>query len=115
MDPNRYSKNRDIRPDSPWQLLQAVFTLTLMLLGVIGIAVHVFGNDQGPADWLQWLTASSLNAIMLGVLLVVAVFFHRYISHISNQQRRAASDLPVYALMLIGIYFAYQLATAGHW
>lgn len=115
MDPNRYSKNRDIRPDSPWKILQALLSLALMLCGLIGIAVHVFGNDQGPSDWIQWLTASTFNAVMAGVILVLAFFFHRYISHISSQQRRSASDLPVYAIMLAGLYFAYQLVTTGHW
>ena len=40
MDPNRYSKNRTIRPDSPWQIVQALFTLGLMDSDKIGIAVR---------------------------------------------------------------------------
>lgn len=115
MDPNRYSKNRTIRPDGPWQILKALLTLGLMVCGFIGIAVHVFGSDHSPTEWLQWITASPLNAALLVIGLLAAFAFHRYITHISTQQRRSASDLPVYAMMLLGAYFVYQLITTGHW
>jgi uncharacterized membrane protein YfcA len=115
MDPNRYSKNRTIRPDGPWQIVKALLTLGLMICAFIGIAVHVFGSDHGPSDWLQWLTASPFNASLVAVGLVSAFIFHRYITHISNQQRQSASNLPVYAMMLLGAYFIYQLITTGHW
>jgi type IV secretory pathway VirB2 component (pilin) len=115
MDPNRYSKNRTIRPDSAWKIIQALVTLGLMLCGFIGIAVHLFGSDQGPTDWLQWVTANPINGVIAFILLVAAIAFHRYITHISSQQRRAASDLPVYIMMLVGVYFIYTLITTGHW
>ena len=115
MDPNRYSKNRTIRPDSPWQIVQALFTLGLMVCGFIGIAVHVFGSNQGPMDWVQWVMASTINMILTAAGLLAAFAFHRYITHISSQQRRSASNLPVYAMMLIGAYFIYRLISTGHW
>ncbi len=115
MDPNRYSKNQDIRPDSAWQIAQALLTMGLILCGMIGLAVHLFGGNFSPTEWLAWLIASPLNMILAAILLLAAFFFHRYISHISNQQRRSASDLPVYLMMLIGAYFIYQLVTTGHW
>lgn len=115
MDPNRYSKNRAIRPDSAWQILQALLTLALMICGFIGIAVHVFGSDKGPMDWLQWIMASPLNGVLTFIALLVAFAFHRYITHISSQQRRSASNLPVYAMMALGAYFIYSLLTTGHW
>jgi hypothetical protein len=115
MDPNRYSKNRTIRPDSAGQIVQALFTLGLMVCGFIGIAVHVFGSDQGPTDWLAWIAASPLNIALTVIGLVSAFAFHRYITHISTQQRRSASNLPVYAMMLLGAYFIYQLISTGHW
>jgi len=115
MDPNRYSKNRTIRPDSAWKILQALITLGLMLCAFIGIAVHLFSSEQGPADWWAWLTASPMNGVLTFIAAVVLMAFHRYITHISSQQRRAASDLPVYIMMLVGVYFIYQLITTGHW
>jgi hypothetical protein len=115
MDQNRYSKNRTIKPDGAWQILQALLTLGLMVCGFIGIAIHVFGSDNGPADWLQWITASAWNGALTAIGLVSAFAFHRYITHTSTQQRRSASDLPVYAMMLLGAYFIYRLLTTGHW
>lgn len=115
MDPNRYSKNRDIRPDSGWKILQAVLTLGLVLCGLVGIAVHLFSSDSRPTDWLQWLMASPMNMVLAVITLLSLFVFHRYISHLSNQQRRSASDFPVYVMMLLGAYFIYQLLTTGHW
>lgn len=115
MDPNRYSKNRDIRPDSGWKILQAVLTLSLVLCGLVGIAVHLFSSESRPTDWLQWLMASPMNMVLAIITLLALFVFHRYISHLSNQQRRSASDFPVYVMMLLGAYFIYQLLTTGHW
>jgi Kef-type K+ transport system membrane component KefB len=115
MDPNRYSKNRHIRPDSGWKILQALLTLALVICGLLGIAVHLFSNESGPADWLQWLMASPMNIVIAVATLLALFVFHRYISHLTNQQRRSASDFPVYVMMLLGAYFLYQLLTTGHW
>jgi len=115
VDPNRYSKNSTIRPDGPRQIVQALLTLGLMLCGFIGIAVHVFGSNQGPMDWVQWIMASTLNMVLTAAGLLATFAFHRYITHISTQQRRSASNFPVYAMMLLGAYFIYRLVTTGHW
>lgn len=115
MDPNRYSKNRNIRPDSGLKILQALLTLGLVVFGLLGIAVHLFSNESGPADWLQWLMASPMNMVIAVATLLALFVFHRYISHLTNQQRRSASDFPVYVMMLLGAYFLYQLLTTGHW
>jgi len=47
--------------------------------------------------------------------LLATFAFHRYITHISTQKRRSASNFPVYAMMLLGAYFIYRLVTTGHW
>lgn len=115
MDPNRYSKNRTIRPDGPRQIVQALLTLGLMVCAFIGIAVHVFGSNQGPMDWVQWIMASMLNMVLTAAGVLAMFAFHRYITHISTQQRRSASNFPVYAMMLLGAYFIYRLISTGHW
>lgn len=115
MDPNRYSKNRTIRPDSIWKILQALATLALMVCGFIGIAVHIFGGDYRPADLLAWIVASPFNIGLIAIGLLILFTFHRYITHISTQKRQLASNLPVYAMMLLGAYFIYQLISTGHW
>jgi membrane protein insertase Oxa1/YidC/SpoIIIJ len=115
MDPNQFDKNRDIRPDSRWQVVQALITIALMICGLIGIAVHTFGSGITPYDWWHWLTASPVNTALAILAIVVMIGFHRYNSHISNQNRRYASNLPVYLMMLVGVYFIYRLLTTGHW
>lgn len=115
MDPRDYDKNRDIRPDSGWKILQALVTVTLIVCGLIGIAVRLFASDMTPYDWWQWITASTFNTILAFLAVIAVIIFHRYITHISTEKRRNASNLPVYIMMLVGVYFIYHLLTTGHW
>jgi succinate dehydrogenase hydrophobic anchor subunit len=115
MDPNRFEKNRNIRPDSPWQVLQALVTVALIICGLIGIAVNLFSSDISPYDWWHWITSSTLNSVLALTAVILIIVFHRYNTHVSNQQRRNASNLPVYSMMLVGVYFIYRLLTTGHW
>lgn len=115
MDPHGYDKNQKIQPDSPWQTLLALVTVALIICGLVGIAVHLFGSDSTPYDWWRWITASPLNIAVAVLGAIVVIGFHRYITHISNKQRRNASNLPVYAMMLVGAYFVFRLLTTGHW
>ncbi|HSI28307.1 MAG: hypothetical protein ACAH05_03385 [Methylophilus sp.] len=115
MDPNQFNQNRDVRPDSPWRVVQALVTVALIICGLIGIAVHMFGSGITPYDWWHWLTASPVNTALAILAIVVVIGFHRYNSHISNQNRRHASNLPVYFMMLVGVYFIYRLLTTGQW
>jgi Kef-type K+ transport system membrane component KefB len=115
MEPDQFDKNRDIRPDSPWQVLQALVTVALIICGLLGIAVHLFGSGMTPYDWWYWLSASVFNSALAVLAVVAVIVFHRYNSHISNQKRRYASNLPVYFMMAVGVYFVYRLLTTGHW
>lgn len=115
MEPNRYAKNRHIRPDGPWKLLQALVTLLLLCIGILGIAIHLFTQDHIWLHGLQWLQASRLN-LVLAVIGAIALFFvHRYISHLADDRRRTVSHLPLYGMLLMGIYFTLHLFMTGHW
>lgn len=114
-DPNRYAENRHIRPDGPWQLMQALFSLSLMLCGLLGLAIHLFGGQTQPLQWLDWLTQSPLHLIILAGGLLGLVLFHHYITRISDHKHRIAGNLPMYAMMLLGAYFVFRLITTGHW
>lgn len=115
MDSHHRNKQRTIRLDSPWQVAQALLTLGLMLCGLIGIAIHLFGSDLAPGGAYAWIQASPLHIILVLMIAIAALLFHRYITHISNQQRRFATNLPLYLLMLLGVYFIYRLLTTGQW
>jgi cation transport ATPase len=115
VDPNRYNENRNIRPDSPWQIIQALLTVALLICALIGLAVNLFGSHTSPMDWLHWITASTFNIVLTILGAVVLIGFHRYITVISNEKRHNASNFPVYVMMLIGVYFLYRLLTTGHW
>lgn len=115
MDPNRYAKNRDIRPDGPLLILRSLCVFSLVVIGIIGLAIHVFGGDFSPGFWLSWVQSSVINMLIVAVLLVAALKFHQYISRIATDRQRAASNLPLYGMMLVGVYFVLHLLTTGQW
>ena len=47
MDPNKYKKNADIKPDTLIQTLMSVGSMLLMLLGIGGIAMELLKKMVG--------------------------------------------------------------------
>ena len=50
-DPNKYSKNKDIKPDTILSNVVAFGRIGLMLVGIVGIALELFRED----GWLKTL------------------------------------------------------------
>lgn len=113
MDPNRYAKNRVIRPDGPLLIVRSLVVFALVILGIIGLSVHLFGGGFKPGDFFSWIQASVLNLLLVVAIVIAAYKFHEYISRITTERQRAASNLPMYAMVLVGLYFAFNLLTTG--
>ncbi len=115
MDPDRYAKQRNIRPDSKWKVLQSLLSLALILCGLVGIAVHVFNRHFKLLDAVYWIKSSAINAILTLLGAILLYLFHRYVTTISDARHQSASNLPVYFMMLMGLFFIVRLITTGHW
>lgn len=115
MDPDRYATQRNIRPDSRWKVLQSLLTLALILCGLTGIGIHVFNGHFKLLHVVYWIKSSAIHAVltMIGVLLLY--LFHRYVTTISDAKHQSASNLPVYFMMMMGVFFIIRLLTTGNW
>jgi len=88
IDPNKYSKNKDITPESKRSVFYSVISMGLMLVGIIGIAMEMFRDD----GWLKTL-------------------LHKLFQSTTNMSK--SGDLPMYAMMAVGAYYLFKLVTTG--
>jgi hypothetical protein len=113
MDPNKYAKNQSIEPESKFKTIQALVSFVLMLLGLIGIAVEFFRPSGGIRALLEFATDSTFNMVLVGIIAISLFAFHRYISHVKEQNNKKAGNAPMFFMMLIGVYYAFRLVTTG--
>lgn len=112
-DPNKYSKNANIKAESPLQTVISFASFGLMIVGIVGIAVGFF-KETGPLkSLLGWLFESTNHMMFIPVIIVVGWFLNRMMSSTNPGESKKSGNLPMYAMMAIGVYFIYRLVTTG--
>ncbi len=112
-DPNKYSKNAKINPESLPSVVLASLRMGLMLVGIFGITFELF-REKG---WLSKLLGDIFNSttsIFLAALAVLGLWlFNHWISKPRTSETTRAGDMPMYAMMAVGAYYLYRLLTTG--
>ncbi len=113
IDPNKYSKNKDIKPESLLSNLAAIGRMVLMLVGIIGLAMEMFRED----GWLKRLLAkifqSTTSMLSIPVIILVLWLLNRWMTSPNKSETAKNGDLPMYAMMAVGAYYLYMLLTTG--
>lgn len=104
--------------------MSPIFTLlgmallgALILLGIGGIAYHLFRDDGWISQGLGALWEAQYQApVMTIVLAVAAIFVFRalYKAQIGGKRESKAPDLVLLAFIVAGIYFLFHLILTGH-
>ena len=113
IDPNKYIKNKDIRPESRLSVFLSVIRLGLMLVGIVGIAMEFFRDDGWLKMLLSKIFESSTNMLSIPVIILVLWFINRITSSANKSEMARGGDLPMYAMMAIGAYYVFKLVTTG--
>jgi len=112
-DPNKYAKYANIKAESPLQTLISFASFGLMIVGIVGIAVGFF-KEKGPLkSLLGWLFESTNHMMFIPVIVVVGWFLNRMMSSTNSSESKKSGNLPMYAMMAIGVYFIYRLVATG--
>ncbi|MDR2874867.1 MAG: hypothetical protein LBV44_02920 [Methylobacillus sp.] len=108
------------RPESLITTLKAIAMIGLIGLGIVGLAITLFG-ENGVADDLftRLMDPKSRVSIASLIVPVALVLILTYI--IKNQVRRSSEkslaevlgSMAMYAMMCVGLYFLYHLITVG--
>ncbi len=108
MDPNKYKQNADIKPDTLLQTVTSVASMLLMLIGIVGIATDFFREDSWIINMFAFFFESTAKMLLLPVLIFVLWLLNRWISSPNKDKKKKSGNLPMYIMILVGIYYVYQ-------
>lgn len=107
-DPNKYSKNKDIKPDTLVQTMISVGSMLLMFIGIIGIATDFFREDSMAKKALGWLFDSTAHMIFIPVIIGVLWLADRIFSSATKGETKKSGNIPMYIMMAIGAYYVFH-------
>ena len=96
--------------------LGSVLLGCLILLGIGGIAYHLFRDDGWISQGLSALWKAQYEAPVLTIILIVAAIFivrTLYTAHIGDKPKSRVPDLVLMVFIATGIYFLGRLLILG--
>lgn len=112
-EPNRYAKNADIQADTLPKTLASVAGMVLMLIGIAGIATEFFKDEGWLKTALGWLFESTTRMLFIPVIIFVLWLANRMMSSTNPNESKKLGNLPMYAMMGVGLFYVYRFATTG--
>jgi len=113
IDPNKYSKNKDINPESKSSVLFATIRMGLMLAGIIGLAYELFREDGLFSKAMSKLFDSTTSMMMIPVIIFALWLLNRWFSTPNKSETKKSGDYPMYIMMAIGAYYIFKFATSS--
>jgi hypothetical protein len=113
IDPNKYSKNKDITPESKRSVLMSIVGMGLMITGIIGIAMGFFRDDGWLKTLLHKIFQSTTSMMSIPVIILVLWLLNRWMTSPNKSEMSKHGDLPMYAMMAVGAYYLFKLVTTG--
>jgi hypothetical protein len=112
-EPNKYAKNADIKADTPLKTIISVIGMVLMLIGIVGIGLEFFKEGGWLKTALAWLFESTTRMMFIPVIILVLWLLNRMMSSTNPNESKRSGNLPMYAMMAVGAFYVYRLATTG--
>lgn len=113
MDPDKYSKNADIKADTPLQNVISAGSMILMVIGLVGIALEFFKDDGWVSKLFSYLFQSTTHMLLIPLIAAVLWLANRMISSSNNDGMKKSGNIPMYLMMAIGAYTIFQYVTTG--
>lgn len=113
IEPNKYLKNKDIKPESKASVLFATIRMGLMIAGIVGIALELFREDGLISTALGSLFESTTSMLIIPVIIFLLWLINRWISTPNKSETKKSGDLPMYVMMAIGAFYIFKLITSG--
>ncbi len=113
MDPNKYRKNVNIKPESGLNNMLAIGRFILMVIGIIGLAIEFFKDDGWLKNVLGWLFQDTSHMAFIPVIVVVLWLINRWITAPSKVETKQSGNLPMHVMMGLGLYYLFRIVTTG--
>jgi hypothetical protein len=112
-DTNKYSKNANINPESHLSSVLAMVRMALMLIGIFGITFELFRENGWLSKLLGGIIDSTANMLLVVVALLGLWLLNRMLSSPNKSEAKKIGDMPMYAMMAVGLFYIYRIFTSG--
>ncbi|HEY3327818.1 MAG TPA: hypothetical protein VGK14_11730 [Novimethylophilus sp.] len=111
-------KYRNQHTHKPETLLSTIFSFLqvgLVLVGLVGLSVHLFEDKGWLKQWLGSLMRTEIVHTAIGaVLLLIAGYLLKGWMHSGDEKRQSQiADAMLYLMMIVGGFFIFRLITEG--
>ena len=113
VDPNKYSRNKNIKPESNLTSMFAIGRMLLMLIGIVGITMELFRENGWLKTGLAKLFETTTNMMLIPVIIFVLWALNRWMTSPNKAETSRSGDLPMYLMMGAGGYYVFRLITTG--
>ena len=103
------------KPDNLFATVTALGRLGLVLLGLVGIMVHMFRESGWLYHLIDRLFASTAWLLALPVLLFALYIINAWLSTVPSDGHYKRGDIPLYIMMGMGAFFLGKLVLTGRW
>ncbi|GBG15744.1 uncharacterized protein NMK_3355 [Novimethylophilus kurashikiensis] len=106
----KYQNQKTKKPDSIVTTLLAVLQAALVLIGIIGISVKFFDEQNGLLrQWFDYAISAKLsNLVVIGILIVAGVYLFNWWVKGSDQKHSAVGNILMYGMMAVGAYVLFN-------
>ena len=118
IDPNKYSKNANIKADTPFKSIMAFTGVILMLFGMVGLAIELFSHN----DWLNnaWfvlqyhlILQDPTRLIYIAMGLLGLYLLGKFFSPQGSDKKSGKGNMLMYIMIAIGLYYLVRLGLTG--
>lgn len=113
IDPNKYSKNADIIPESKLSVLLAIVRMVLMGFGLVGVALELFREGGWLSKLMSKVFESTTTMLLIPAIILALWLLNRWLSTPNKSETKKSGDIPMYAMIAIGVYYIYKIFTTG--
>jgi hypothetical protein len=106
----KYQNQKTNKPDSIVTTLLAVLQAGLVLVGIIGISVKLFDEEEGLVkQWFDYAISTTLsNLVVTGILVMAAAYLFNWWVKGSDQKHGAVGNILMYGMMVVGVYVLFR-------
>jgi membrane protein insertase Oxa1/YidC/SpoIIIJ len=112
-EPNKYAKNADIKADTLAKTLMSVAGMTLLVIGLLGIAMEFFKDDGVLGSIWDWLWEDTSHLFAIPAVAVALWLFNSYLTSSAKGEKKKSGDIPMYIMMAIGAFYVFRFVTTG--